>query len=67
MPTYEIRTGTGKRYTVATVKADLKAGDSRAALRLLEDECDRRGLNPHTHVIREWSQRSGWIDHGGTK
>ncbi len=65
MTTWQIHTTAGKRYKVAELQDQAKPGDSRAAVRLLEDECDRRGLNPDQHVIRGWDQRRGWIEHGG--
>ena len=66
MTDFEIYATAGKVRRVAALKADVKARDSRGALRLLEDECSRRGLDPAAHVIRGWDQRGGWLEHGGT-
>ena len=66
MTDFEIRSSRGKVRTVARVKAKVSPGDSRGALRVLEDECDRRRLRIDEHTIRGWDQRTGWIDHGGT-
>lgn len=66
MTTLEIRTRGGKVRTVVTVERDIDPDDKRAALRILEDQCDGRDLDITRHTIRAWSQRRGWINHGST-
>jgi hypothetical protein len=66
MTTFEIRTRTGKRYTVAQVERDTDPHDKRGALRILEDQCEGRDLDITRHTIRAWCQYHGHHDHGST-
>lgn len=67
MTIFEIRTTDGKIRTRARIDADIKPGDTRLALRLLEDECSKRGWKVTEHAIRGHDSQRGWITHGGTR
>jgi hypothetical protein len=52
---------------VVRLDVAFKATDSRRAIRLLEDECEKRDLSPDDHAIRLHDRNAGWITHGGTR
>lgn len=65
MTQYELRNTDGKIRTVAAFTADTDPRDDLAVAMLLRDQCKARRLNPTTHELRSWSQRTGWTTHGG--